>query len=104
MSGFHGFYSVGGLAGAVVMTLLIATGLHVFVASMIAIFTILICLSVIRNKFLRTVTVNDAPLFVLPKGKVIVVGLLAMVMFLAEGAMLDWGALLLIQEKVYRQT
>lgn len=99
MSGFHGFYSVGGLAGAVVMTLLIATGLHVFVASMIAIFTILICLSVIRNKFLRTVTVNDAPLFVLPKGKVIVVGLLAMVMFLAEGAMLDWGALLLIQEK-----
>lgn len=99
MSGFHGFYSVGGLIGAVVMTLLIATGLHILLATMAVVFTVLLCLLVIRNKFLRTLTVNDAPLFVLPKGKVTVIGLLAMVIFLAEGAMLDWGALLLIKEK-----
>lgn len=34
-----------------------------------------------------------------PKGKVIGIGVLAMIIFLAEGAMLDWGAIFLIQVK-----
>lgn len=32
MSGFHGFYSIGGLVGAAAMTLAISAGLNVLVA------------------------------------------------------------------------
>ena len=99
MSGFHGFYSIGGLAGASVTTLLIASGLGPLTAIAIASVIIIVCLAKAWNGFLNSPYGEKYPLFVLPKGKVVLIGMLAMIIFLAEGAMLDWGALLLIQTK-----
>ncbi len=42
---------------------------------------------------------SDTPLFVIPRGWVAFLGLLCFILFLAEGAVLDWGALLLIQTR-----
>lgn len=99
MSGFHGFYSLGGLAGASVTTAIIASGWFIWGAASIASLAIILCLIKARAGFVHTREDNEHPFFVLPKGKVVVIGVLAMVLFLAEGAMLDWGALLLIQVK-----
>ncbi|EHX5013128.1 MFS transporter [Salmonella enterica] len=99
MSGFHGFYSIGGLAGASVVTLLIASGLDIRIAAGAAALIVLISISLAVNGFLSTHSSEDHPLFVVPKGKVIGIGVLAMIIFLAEGAMLDWSAIFLIQMK-----
>lgn len=99
MSGFHGFYSIGGLAGASVVTLLIASGLDIRIAAAAAALIVLISISLAVNGFLSTHSSEDHPLFVVPKGKVIGIGVLAMIIFLAEGAMLDWSAIFLIQMK-----
>lgn len=99
MSGFHGFYSIGGLAGAGIVTVLIASGIGILSAALIASGIILISLLRAWKGFVVSQSEEEHPLFVLPKGKVIIIGLLAMIIFLAEGAMLDWGALLLIQVK-----
>lgn len=99
MSGFHGFYSIGGLAGASFVTLLIATGLHIVFAAAMAAALILVCISLAARGFMNTRSEEDHPLFVIPRGKVVAIGVLAMIIFLAEGAMLDWGAILLIQVK-----
>ncbi len=99
MSGFHGFYSIGGLTGASCMTALIACGINISYAAILACVVILLSMIKAWNGFLVTQNAEEHPLFVIPKGTVIIIGLLAMITFLAEGAMLDWGALLLIQTK-----
>jgi len=99
MSGFHGFYSIGGLAGASFVTLLIASGLDIKIAAGAAALVVLISISLAASGFFTSRSMEDHPLFVMPKGKVIGIGVLAMIIFLAEGAMLDWGAIFLIQVK-----
>ncbi|ELY3387600.1 MFS transporter [Cronobacter sakazakii] len=99
MSGFHGFYSIGGLAGASFVTLLIASGLDIKIAAGAAALIVLISISLAANGFFNSRSADEHPLFVLPKGKVVGIGVLAMIIFLAEGAMLDWGAIFLIQVK-----
>lgn len=99
MSGFHGLYSVGGLVGASAMTAAIAAGLPVFAAAALAAAVILACIVAAAPGFFANKAAASHPLFVVPRGSVLVIGLLAMVVFLAEGAMLDWGALLLTQVK-----
>ncbi|EJD6477717.1 MULTISPECIES: MFS transporter [Providencia] len=99
MSGFHGFYSIGGLAGASFITLLIVSGLDIRIAASTGALLVLISIFLTAKGFLSTLSTETLPLFVVPKGKVIGIGVLAMVIFLAEGAMLDWGAIFLIQVK-----
>lgn len=99
MSGFHGYYSIGALAGVSVMTVLIASGLDTLVATGTGAGIILISLVKAWRGFLISRSEENHPMLVMPKGKVLLTGVLAMIIFLAEGAMLDWGALLLIQSK-----
>lgn len=99
MSSFHGFYSIGGLVGASGMTLGLASGISVVTATMLGAGAILLSLLCAANNFMPTHSQEQHPLFILPRGKVITIGLLIFVIFLAEGAMLDWSALLLTQEK-----
>ncbi|MDL2210649.1 MFS transporter [Desulfovibrio sp. OttesenSCG-928-O18] len=99
MSGFHGMYSIGGLAGASGMTMAVAAGLNIVVAAFLAAGIILVCLLFAAPGFIPTREAEAQPLFVMPKGRVLVIGLLALVIFLGEGAMLDWSALLLTQVK-----
>lgn len=97
MSGFHGLFSVGGFVGAGVMTLLLWGGLNTLWSSAIVAALVGAALLIANPNLLRTpeASERDAPLFVLPHGAVIFIGALCFMVFLAEGAMLDWSALLL---------
>lgn len=99
LSGFHALYSVGGFAGAALMTLLlsvlsgVANGILIGVVLCAAL--MLGAMVLCAPRLLRTAGSADGPLFVVPRGVVLVLSGMAAVMFLAEGAVLDWSALLL---------
>ena len=99
MSGFHALYSIGGLAGASGMTIALASGLNAYMAAGIASAIILSCIALALPALLPTREKGAHALLALPKGTVVVLGLLALIVFLAEGAVLDWSALLLSQIK-----
>jgi predicted MFS family arabinose efflux permease len=97
MSGFHGLFSVGGFLGAGGMSLLLWMGLGPTAASALVALLVAVILVVANPHFLRALDASerDAPLFVVPHGAVIFIGLLCFIVFLAEGAILDWSAVLL---------
>lgn len=95
MSGFHAYYSIGSLAGAVVASLLLSAGASpLFCTAVIGIGALAIAVATMRSW--RTDRVSSgASAFALPRGVVIVIGLVCFVTFLAEGSMLDWSAVFL---------
>ncbi|WP_025122832.1 MULTISPECIES: MFS transporter [unclassified Serratia (in: enterobacteria)] len=96
MSGFHGFFSVGGIAGAGGVSALLWLGLGPLQATLIAVVAILALLFIASKHLLRESGGDkEGPMFVLPRGWVMFIGLLCFIMFLAEGSMLDWSALFL---------
>jgi len=95
MSNFHGLYSVGGLAGSAGMTGALSLGASPLPAALLAAGIVLLAIWVAAPRFLRTRTAPEGPAFVRPEGLVLLIGTLAFIMFLAEGAMLDWGAVYL---------
>ncbi|MDQ0324300.1 putative MFS family arabinose efflux permease [Rhodopseudomonas julia] len=99
MSNFHGLYSVGGLIGAAGMTGALSVGLAPSVAALAAAVILALAIVVASPRLLRTRAEDHTPLFVRPRGIVLLIGLLAFVMFLTEGAMLDWGAVFLTENK-----
>lgn len=99
MSGFHGMYSLGGLTGAAGMAGILTIGVPASVAATISCLIILSCILVAVSGFLTTASSEKHPLFVVPRGCVITIGGLMFIIFLAEGAMLDWSAILLTQFK-----
>lgn len=105
MSGFHGFYSLGGIFGAVVMSALMWLGLSPFHALLCLTAVLLLMLAYCAKDLLPksnnennmdgTTGGEREPFFVLPRGKVLLIGALCFVAFLAEGAVLDWSAVFL---------
>lgn len=97
MSGFHGLFSIGGLVGAALMSALLALGLPLLVGALaIALLLVLIVLGQRRSLLVRVGDVaRQTVKFRLPRGLVLLLGVLCFVSFLAEGAMLDWSAVLL---------
>lgn len=99
MSGFHGQYSLGGIVGAGAASLLLA-GTHpdpVRAASVVAAGGLL-ALAAAAGGMMRRVDDAEgehAPLFVMPHGLVLFIGALCFLCFMAEGAVLDWSAVLL---------
>lgn len=100
MSGFHGFYSVGGIAGAGLVSAMLWLGLPPLQA-VLAMVILLLLLLLGSQRWLLTERTHqqDTPLFVVPRGWVLFLGLLCFILFLTEGAVLDWSALLLTQER-----
>lgn len=100
MSGFHGFYSVGGIAGAGLVSAMLWLGLPPLQA-VLAMVILLLLLLLGSQRWLLTERAHqqDTPLFVVPRGWVLFLGLLCFILFLTEGAVLDWSALLLTQER-----
>ncbi|ALV91651.1 MULTISPECIES: MFS transporter [Pantoea] len=98
MSGFHGFFSLGGIIGAGSVSLLLSSGLTplqaVAVVMVLIVALLLICLPTLMTERLHQ---PDQPWLVIPRGWVAFLGLLCFILFLAEGAVLDWSALLLLQ-------
>lgn len=97
MSGFHGLFSVGGMAGAGAISVLLAAGLSPLQATLagVALTVGLLCLAAPR--LLPYANPKDGPSFALPRGIVLLIGAMTFVAFLTEGAILDWGAVFLNQ-------
>ena len=95
MSGFHGMYSLGGLIGAAGGAALLSIGLQPITAATVGAIAAAIMLVLAAPGLIPTASASTAPLLAIPRGIVILVGALAFVAFLTEGAILDWGALLL---------
>ena len=97
MSGFHGMFSAGGIAGAGGMALLLWLGMGTLMAAVIVSAAAAAALAVAAPRLLAAAPEShgDTRLFVVPRGAVAVIGLLCFACFMAEGAVLDWSALLL---------
>lgn len=103
MSSFHGMFSVGGLIGAMLFGLLIYLKLTpVMAASLMAAALVLLAFTYFR-KFLDHPAQDDSAAFAfrLPKGPVILLGVFCFIVFLAEGALLDWSALFLRENRQF---
>ena len=97
MSGFHGMYSVGGIAGAGAMTLLLTLGASAFVACLIIILSVLLMLIVSLKGLLPWANPSSGPAFAVPRGVVLLIGIICFAVFLAEGTVLDWSAVYLTE-------
>ena len=95
MSGFHGLFSVGGIAGAACVTLMLGIGASPLTATLGVVAIIVAALALAGPHLLAYGSRSDAPGFALPRGIVLFIGALCFVAFLAEGAMLDWSAVFL---------
>lgn len=95
MSGFHGMYSVGGIAGAGGASALMALGASPLVAAVVVASMAVMALAAIAKALLPYAAESGAPAFVLPRGSVLLIGAVCFALFLAEGAVLDWSAVFL---------
>jgi MFS family permease len=104
MSGFHGLFSVGGIAGSLLGGSLLSAGANPFgVAGTIV--AVIAALMYRYARYLEPEGPNErkASTLVLPQGIVVLMGAIAIGCFLVEGAMLDWSALFLTSVKSYAQ-
>lgn len=99
MSGFHGLFSLGGFLGAGSMALLLWLGLNATASTTVMAVLVAAVLAGASSGMLRDADAQgrDTPVFVVPHGAVILIGGLCFLCFLAEGAILDWSALLLTE-------
>jgi predicted MFS family arabinose efflux permease len=106
MSGFHGCFSLGGFAGAGSMSVLLSLGASPFAATAVIVIALVVILFVAsrRNLTYGNEGGADSPLFVMPHGIVIFIGFLCFVIFLAEGAMLDWSGQFLVSQRGFDPT
>jgi predicted MFS family arabinose efflux permease len=95
LSGFHALFSVGGFLGATAVTFLLSLGVDVLVATLVAAVAMLAAITVAWPRLLRQAEATPGALFVVPHGIVLLLSALGAVTFLVEGAILDWGALLI---------
>lgn len=102
MSGFHGFYSLGSIAGAGCVSVLLWSGMPPqFATSLIACILMLLLLIAARDLLPAVEVSNEhkrGVLSALTQPKVAFIALLCFFVFLTEGAMLDWSALFLHTE------
>lgn len=102
IAGFHALYSFGSVIGALAMTLLLNIGVFYFWA---LVSLLLFCLVVwfLTAEHLLTNAGKDASgsgkVFVIPSGFVLYLGLISFLLFMVEGAVLDWGAVFLVEIK-----
>ena len=99
MSGFHGLFSIGGIAGAGATSLLLGWGVTPLQATLLAAVLAAALIIAARPGLLPTPAPEPGAFLVLPRGPVLLLAALCFIMFLTEGAMLDWGALFLTTER-----
>ncbi|MGY2737240.1 MFS transporter [Sphingomonas sp. UYP23] len=95
MSGFHGLFSVGGFVGSALLTAVLSMKISPIAGVVTASLLMVATLVVAAPGLIPTPKSEEAPLIVIPRGIVVLLAALAAITFLTEGAMLDWGGLLL---------
>jgi MFS family permease len=104
MSGFHALFSVGGFAGATMITFLLSSKILPLASTFIASALMAIAMIFAAPRLLRSSNSEKTPLLVAPQGMVLLLAALAFVMFLVEGAILDWSALLVTGKGLVRES
>lgn len=104
MSGFHCLFSTGGLVGAAAMSVLLESGFDLLLST-ISLAALMAIMVFSQTHHLlpssEDIKVESQSKFVFPRGKILFYGALCFIMFLAEGAMLDWSAVFLRTEHGY---
>lgn len=95
MSGFHAFFSIGGFVGAGAMTLLLSAQLSPSSAAVAGVIAMLLVAALAVRHWRTERVAQQGPLLALPRGIVLFIGILAFVVFLAEGTILDWSSVFL---------
>ncbi|EJM68616.1 MFS transporter [Pseudomonas sp. GM55] len=99
MSGFHGLFSLGGIVGAAGVSGLLGLGISPLGATLVVIVLLLIALAKAVPHLLPYGSESSGPAFAVPHGIVLFIGGMCFIVFLAEGAALDWSAVFLAQER-----
>ncbi len=102
MSGFHGVFSAGGLAGAAAMSALLGIGAPLVTCVLAVSAVVAGIIATQRPQLLAHVAPppsSTRALFAAPSPTALLLGALCLSVFLAEGAMLDWSAELLRSER-----
>nr|WP_256261950.1 MFS transporter [Pseudomonas gingeri] len=103
MSGFHGFYSIGSVAGAGGVSLLLWAGLGPLQAiSLVAVLIALVVTQASGHLLARRPqesAESGGPLQALAHPAILLIALLCFFIFMVEGAMLDWSAVFLHTER-----
>jgi predicted MFS family arabinose efflux permease len=103
MSGFHALYSLGGGAGAAWMTVALRAHISPQVGTLIAAVAALSLVGFGAFGLLAKRPIAPSRMLVWPSGVVLLIAALAAIMFLAEGAVFDWSALLLVERGLARR-
>jgi MFS family permease len=99
MSGFHGFFSVGGLVGAGGMSALLLAGASPLRATGVVVVVIVGVLRYAAPHLLAERALGGGPALAWPRGPVVLIGVLCFILFLTEGSILDWSAVFLTAER-----
>jgi predicted MFS family arabinose efflux permease len=94
MSGFHALFSIGGFVGATLMTFLLSLGVAPLWGTLFCSAIMIAAMAIAWPLLMTGAQGETGPLFVMPHGIVLLLAALAAATFLAEGAILDWSALL----------
>ncbi|UXH76840.1 MFS transporter [Roseateles amylovorans] len=97
MSGFHALFSVGGFGGVAFMTVMMSLHVTPAICAVLAATLMVLALGVAWPLLPRSSAAQGGPLFAWPRGIVLLLAMLASITFLAEGALLDWSALLVTE-------
>lgn len=100
MSGLHGMYSVGGFFGALIISALLNLGLSPL-ASIVCLTGMLIVVLIFMARYLFPYghESKNRQSFSLPKGSILMLGVLCFIMYMGDGVVLDWGALFMTTTK-----
>ncbi|MGU9807819.1 MFS transporter [Pseudomonas rhizophila] len=99
MSGFHGMFSLGGIIGAAGVSALLGLGISPLGATLVVNALLLVALFKAAPHLLPYGSESSGPAFAIPHGVVLFIGILCFIVFLAEGAVLDWSAVFLTAER-----
>ncbi|WP_217474316.1 MFS transporter [Stutzerimonas stutzeri] len=99
MSNFHGMFSLGSICGSLTLTGALTLGLAPATGTLLMIALIALANLAVAPGFLRDRAPAGGVAFIRPTGPVLLVGALCFVVYLAEGAVLDWSALYLTEHK-----
>lgn len=95
MSGFHGLFSLGGIAGAAAIMALLWLGCSPLIATLSVAGVIAVALALSAPALLPYGSKSEGTIFALPRGSVLFFGIICFIVFMVEGAVLDWSAVFL---------
>jgi predicted MFS family arabinose efflux permease len=99
MSGFHAFYSLGGIVGAASISILLMLGATPLQSALAALAVMVLAVLIANPGLLSYGNPTEGPAFAIPHGVVLFLGVLCFIVFLVEGSMMDWSAVLTTEQR-----